>query len=85
MQPKIDVSAIIPVFNAQTTIDHLVKGYDSTSAGWRRLTRGPGLSMEDAVLASAGNYEQNDCARGTQDMMPFYVWRGDGGLFHQYQ
>lgn len=24
MQPKIDVSAIIPVFNAQTTIDHLV-------------------------------------------------------------
>ena len=61
------------------------KGYGSTSAGWRRLTRGPGLSMEDAVLASAGNYEQNDCARGTQDMMPFYVWRGDGGLFHQYQ
>lgn len=55
-------------------------GYGSTSAGWRRLTRGPGLSMEDAVFAAAGNYEQNYCARGTQDMMPFYAWRGDGGF-----
>lgn len=59
------------------------KGYDSIIAEWRRLTRGPGLSMEDAVLASAGNYEQIDCARGTQDLIPFYVWRGDGKLFHQ--
>jgi len=71
MQPKIDVSAIIPVFNAQTTIDHLVN----------RLLSEQTLSIEVIVVDDGSTDETSTILSAITDERLILVHQENQGVY----
>ena len=71
MQPKIDVSAIIPVFNAQTTIDHLVN----------RLLSEQTLSIEVIVVDDGSTDETSSILSDITDERLILVHQENQGVY----